>query len=104
MAEATIETVYRVLPQRIQRKRAKGFRLPPGAVCVLRPSKWGNPYHAQEYHLDAAMSLYSQHLRKQIAAGELDLDELRGARFLACWCPLDKPCHVDVMLEALADA
>ena len=28
----------------------------------------------------------------------LDLDELRG-RDLACWCPLDQPCHADVLLE-----
>lgn len=24
--------------------------------------------------------------------------ELRG-KDLACWCPLDKPCHADVLLE-----
>ena len=26
------------------------------------------------------------------------LGELRG-RDLACWCPLDQPCHADVLLE-----
>lgn len=30
------------------------------------------------------------------------LDSLRG-RDLACWCPLDQPCHADVLLE-LANA
>lgn len=25
-------------------------------------------------------------------------DELRGKN-LACWCPLDQPCHADVLLE-----
>lgn len=25
-------------------------------------------------------------------------EELRG-KDLACWCPLDKPCHADVLLE-----
>jgi len=30
------------------------------------------------------------------------LDDLRG-RDLACWCPLDQPCHADVLLE-LANA
>lgn len=29
---------------------------------------------------------------------QLALDELRG-KDLACWCPLDKPCHADVLLE-----
>lgn len=27
-----------------------------------------------------------------------DLAELRGKN-LACWCPLDQPCHADVLLE-----
>lgn len=27
-----------------------------------------------------------------------DLYELRGHN-LACWCPLDQPCHADVLLE-----
>ena len=25
-------------------------------------------------------------------------EELRGKN-LACWCPLDEPCHADVLLE-----
>lgn len=33
---------------------------------------------------------------------ETRLPELRG-RDLACWCPLDRPCHADVLLE-LANA
>jgi hypothetical protein len=28
----------------------------------------------------------------------LDLSELKGKN-LACWCPLDKPCHADVLLK-----
>lgn len=31
-------------PQRIQLRRTKGWRKPPGAVVVSRPSKWGNPF------------------------------------------------------------
>ncbi|RSN12834.1 hypothetical protein DMB42_11695 [Nonomuraea sp. WAC 01424] len=30
-------------PKRIQRRRTKGFRLPEGAVCVDRSTRWGNP-------------------------------------------------------------
>lgn len=33
-------------PRRIQRKRAKGWRMPAGAVYVGRPSKFGNPFQA----------------------------------------------------------
>jgi Domain of unknown function (DUF4326) len=32
------------VPERIQRKRTKGWRMPPGAVYVGRPSRWGNIY------------------------------------------------------------
>lgn len=31
-------------PLRIQRRRTKGYRLPDGAICVGRPSRWGNPF------------------------------------------------------------
>ncbi|QRE81861.1 DUF4326 domain-containing protein [Rhodococcus ruber] len=31
------------MPERIQRKRTKGWRMPEGAVYVGRPTKWGNP-------------------------------------------------------------
>jgi len=33
-----------VSPQRIQRKRTKGWRMPEGAVYVGRPTRWGNPF------------------------------------------------------------
>ena len=32
------------MPQRIQRKRTKGWQMPDGAICVSRPSRWGNPF------------------------------------------------------------
>ena len=35
-------------PTRIQRKREKGWRLPDGARCVDRTSRWGNPYRVGE--------------------------------------------------------
>lgn len=36
------------MPERIQRKRTKGWRLPPNTVVVSRPSKWGNPYSLKD--------------------------------------------------------
>jgi hypothetical protein len=32
------------MPERIQRRRTKGWRMPDGAVYVGRPTKWGNPW------------------------------------------------------------
>lgn len=36
------------MPQRIQRKRTRGWRKPAGAVVVSRPSRWGNPFKVGE--------------------------------------------------------
>lgn len=32
------------MPERIQRQRTKGWRMPEGAVYVGRPTKYGNPF------------------------------------------------------------
>lgn len=32
------------MPNRIQRERTTGWRMPEGAVYVGRPTKWGNPF------------------------------------------------------------
>jgi len=36
------------MPQRIQRRRVKGWRMPEGAVYVGRGSKWGNPFRVYQ--------------------------------------------------------
>ena|ERR1035437_7044 len=87
-------------PKRIQRRRTKGWRMPEGAVYVGRPTKWGNPFTVDEYGREEAISIFKYNLtdeQKQNARLEL-----RG-KDLACFCPLDQPCHADVLLE-LANA
>jgi hypothetical protein len=32
------------MPKGIQLKRTRGYRKPPDAIVVSRPSRWGNPY------------------------------------------------------------
>jgi hypothetical protein len=126
-------------PQRIQRKRTKGWRMPEGAVYVGRGSQWGNPwkveqlgkdklfyvhdgthdvsggqvfnhfgsYDAKPEALAAAATMYRNHLTGWYISGHPREDgqaiasaayELAGKN-LACWCPLDQPCHADVLLE-----
>lgn len=82
--------------KRIQRRRTKGWRMPEGAVYVGRPTKWGNPYGLDVYSREEAIGLYEREMLFLSAMGFLD--ELRG-HDLACWCPLDQPCHADVLLE-----
>jgi len=87
------------MAERLQRSRRKGARLPDGVVVVTRPTKWGNP-HPLELGRSEAVCRY----RTDLLAGRLDItveqvrEELRG-RDLACYCPLDEPCHADVLLE-----
>ncbi len=114
-------------PVRIQRKRTKGWRMPEGAIYVGRPTKWGNPdavgdfvtvTGAGEFQVDVpltadiAVTLYRARMAILLATwpgmhpedraytqGWIDgLAELRG-RDLVCWCPLDLPCHADVLLD-----
>ncbi|WP_409438645.1 DUF4326 domain-containing protein [Pseudomonas sp.] len=42
--------------------------------------------------------MFSAYLDQQLAAGALDIKELRG-KALACWCRLDEPCHADVLIK-----
>jgi len=86
------------VPQRFQRSRAKGSRLPSDVVVVTRPTKWGNPHP-----LDLGRAEAVRRYRDDLLADRLVVDiddvrrELRG-RDLACYCPLDEPCHADVLL------
>ena len=107
-------------PRRIQRKRTRGWRMPPGAVYVGRPSKWGNPFAAGEpvsiiyyqiHHVAViktaaeAVDLFRKELMRSLLKSDDSVDvliELRG-KDLACWCALDKPCHADILLK-LANA
>lgn len=98
--------------------------MPEGVVYVGRPTKWGNPFgfiESEPGHREESVETYREWLLSGIRdepsrtgyfAGALDavagypgrtaavegLAELCG-KDLACWCPLDKACHADVLLE-----
>lgn len=88
------------MASRIQRKRSKGWRMPEGVVYVGRPSKWGNPYNFGPSARAKAVNRF----RAELLAGAMpvSVEEIRAelaGKDLACWCPLDEPCHADVLLE-----
>ena len=97
------------MPKRIQRKRTKGWRMPPNTISVGRPSIHGNKYRVgtdgnaaecvAKFRADWAYGL--SHGLGRLAL-QPTLEKLRG-KDLACWCALDQPCHADVLLE-LANA
>lgn len=96
-------------PKRIQRKRTKGWRMPEVAVYVGRPTRWGNPFPILSEVRGAALTSLRRRATEAFAAyvieapwapefAEAVRTELRG-KDLACWCPLDQPCHADVLLQ-----
>lgn len=114
------------MPTRIQRRRDKGWRKPEGAVYVGRGSRWGNPYRVvreggyawvegsswvepvPKHIVYVGHSENAQYVQQEAVdryrawiASE-DSRELRrelAGRDLMCWCPIDQPCHADVLLE-----
>jgi Domain of unknown function (DUF4326) len=85
------------LPKRIQRKRTKGWRMPPNTVYVGRPTKFGNYRDWRKFGRAEAVRLYRAMLDVQPSLCAEAKRELAGKN-LACWCPLDEPCHADVLL------
>ena len=82
--------------------------MPANTVKVDRTTRWGNPYVGDGKMTPEArayvISLFNEYLKRPEQADEIAAirDQLRGKN-LACWCPLDQPCHADVLLE-LANA
>lgn len=84
-------------PIRVQRKRTKGWKMPPNTVYVGRPTKWGNPYIFKD-RPDMATKCFAEFFPSRKDNVIMALKELRGKN-LACFCPLDQPCHADVLLK-----
>ena len=115
-------------PKRIQMTRQRPWRAEhPDAVIVDRRTKWGNPFQLTSVNTlgagrlhrvshngsvletfasrsDAARDAVRRYLRAvELGWGDVPWpDEIRAelaGRDLACWCPLDQPCHAGVLLE-----
>jgi hypothetical protein len=88
-------------PVRVRLSRKRGWRKPTDTVVVSRPSRWGNPFATRDAGDRArVVALYRDFIQRpeNAALREAARRELRGKN-LACWCPLDGPCHADVLLE-----
>ena len=90
--------------KRIQRKRTKGWKMPEGAIYVGRPTIWGNPFRVSP-NMPAleAKRRYAVYIYAKVKGNRewrTEFEKLRG-HDLACWCPLDQPCHADVLIELL---
>lgn len=101
---------------RVQLSRKKGWRKPANTVVVARPSRFGNPFIVQPILPDddpqtllmdaqagvcfsraAAVKRFQQWVMVRPKLLAEIRSQLRGKN-LACWCPLNEPCHADVLL------
>ena len=94
-------TAPKNLPVRIQRKKLKGWRMPPDTVYVGRPTKWGSAFLVVP---DCPPQIAVVNFA--IMLDEHDHAEIRETLYgknLCCWCPLNQPCHADVLLKIAND-
>lgn len=102
------------MPKRIQRKRIKGWRMPPNTVYIGRGSRWGNSYVvgkdgtpeecSRKYMED--LLPYSHHGPRStltdfhISVANLEEIELvLAGKNVACWCGPNDLCHGDELLK-----
>lgn len=113
------------MPERVQLSRRRGWRKPENTVSVARPTKWGNPLHivpdgdAWFVEIASIRIAYSRPVKLDSVRRAVDIfesclssengvwtlyptrEQIRAelaGKNLACWCPLDQPCHADVLL------
>lgn len=98
------------MPERVQLKRTKGWRMPPNTVKVDRTTGYGNPFPVKNCR-DAQDSVdrFRNHLESIIDEPSVraNIERLRGKN-LACWCKITSPdeyvpCHADVLLSIAND-
>lgn len=116
-----------LIPNRLQRSRALGWRKPARSVIVDRTSRWGNPWgvvldpdtrlwrvcraktdrpvgrghHRRSQAVDAAVERFRRYLTmvpRGRALAARSVSELSGKN-LVCWCSPGATCHADVLLR-----
>lgn len=101
--------MLRPAPHRIQRRRTKDWRMPVWCVSVTRPGVLGNPFTGPDaieqfrQWLDAILifqPLVRMPDHMEVAARMRDI--AASGLSVACFCPIGKPCHGDVILEYAA--
>lgn len=90
-------------PRRVQLRRTKGWKMPENTVKVDRSTKWGNPFVVGSRSTPIqAVAAFRRALLDYPHGLDFFVEDVAaelGGKNLACWCPLDQPCHADVLLE-----
>lgn len=102
------------LPIRIQRRRARGWKMPAHTKYVGRGSLYGNPFWVarSQFELKYGGAFVVESRAEAVEKFREWIRHTAEGRFvagvaarnlwgldLACWCHADQPCHADVLLE-----
>jgi Domain of unknown function (DUF4326) len=117
------------IPIRIQRKRTKGHKTPTATIYVGRPTKFGNPFRLTKdgfiqcystnrnildkwilwsynggFETKDIVELYERWLKGELKKVAPYLPtppsfEVLKGKNLSCFCSLNSPCHVDILLK-----
>jgi len=75
---------------------------PPNTKRVTRTSRWGNPYKLDgTVTREESLQMYEEYLEDRIHENPKFLEPLKNKN-LACFCDIDKKCHVDILLKFLS--
>jgi hypothetical protein len=94
-------------PIGIQRKRDKGWKMPPKTISVTRPGLWGNHHRVGADDCGDALTAvlrYESDLLNMVSRDSKGtpllhrISELKGWN-LACYCKMGDPCHRDILLQ-----
>lgn len=89
---------------RVRYNHNRTQRLPDKTKLVTRRTRWGNLFklkeHGGQYTRESALRLYVIWLDGQLINNSQFLEPLYGYN-LACYCPLSKECHADIILKKI---
>ena len=112
-------------PTRIQRRRTRGWKMPPNTIYIGRPTMAGNPFPVSVYGQARAVDLHRRWITGNMSHEEMSqlsrcdrwsdgpravslvllrkwvleyLQTLRG-KHLACFCAVGEPCHGKILIE-----
>jgi hypothetical protein len=99
------------MPKRIQIRRTPDWQWPPNAVFVGSRTKWANPFvmggitkpyapRTKENMMPIVelVDEFRRYAEKKYRENPSWVDPLID-KDLLCYCPPNKPCHADVLLE-----
>ncbi len=93
---------YRVISERDAARGMLWCVVAPWAIDADLCQRVSRYYRTKAEASARAVELFRAWLQwKSLSASAKYLAPLRKAKALACWCPFDKPCHADVLIEAL---